>query len=606
MALNFPDSPTNGQKYTDATTGETWTYEASTNSWTSDGLTTAVGVQYKGGINITTAPPAGVKGGWQYTVTTGGTANAGFTGLSGNVPAGTTIIYDGANWQQAGAGVLWVRTGTELAPSNAGDSVFTSGAVKVGGTTAAPNLQIKADGGIVANTDGLVYNAAQKRLGLGDSAPSARLVCNGAIQVTNTGTPTTGAGLEISYGQINASRTSMQSYNRTGSAYLGADYDALDHRFYTSGTTRMTLTSTGLGIGTTGPAQALDVKGIIQTIGANGWTANGDTAWVYFGDSNNRVGGTRGGTIGFYSDYAPLELGAGGGVGSSAGTQLITFKTGTSERARIDSSGRLLVGTSTAGAGTSGITVQGSPGLFTLQRDATPSGAGTSLGTINFSNTAPGTGAQISCESDAAWGSNDYPGRLVFSTTADGASSPTERMRIDSAGLVTAGSGAANGMQALLLNSGQINTSGGLFTLRTVNDNSGGYYQAFRNAANTVIGTISQSGTTAVSYNTTSDYRLKENVVPLTGAADRLNQLQVRRFNFIADPDRTVDGFIAHEAQAVVPECVTGEKDAVDDDGNPVYQGIDQSKLVPLLTAALQEALQKIEDLEGRLTAAGI
>jgi hypothetical protein len=161
-------------------------------------------------------------------------------------------------------------------------------------------------------------------------------------------------------------------------------------------------------------------------------------------------------------------------------------------------------------------------------------------------------------------------------------------------------------MQALLLNSGQINTSGGLFTLRTVNDNSGGYYQAFRNAANTVIGTISQSGTTAVSYNTTSDYRLKENVVPLTGAADRLNQLQVRRFNFIADPDRTVDGFIAHEAQAVVPECVTGEKDAVDDDGNPVYQGIDQSKLVPLLTAALQEALQKIEDLEGRLTAAGI
>jgi len=104
------------------------------------------------------------------------------------------------------------------------------------------------------------------------------------------------------------------------------------------------------------------------------------------------------------------------------------------ERLRIDSSGRLLVGTSSAGAGTSGITVQGSPGLFTLQLDATPSGAGTSLGTINFSNTAPGTGAQISCQSDAAWGSNDYPGRLVFSTTADGASSPTERFRISSTG----------------------------------------------------------------------------------------------------------------------------------------------------------------------------
>jgi hypothetical protein len=126
------------------------------------------------------------------------------------------------------------------------------------------------------------------------------------------------------------------------------------------------------------------------------------------------------------------------------------------------------------------------------------------------------------------------------------------------------------------------------------------------NYTSTKIGSITQSGTTGVNYNTSSDYRLKENVVPLIGAADRINQLQVHRFNFISDAGRTVDGFLAHEAQEVVPECVTGTKDAVDDDGNPVYQGIDQSKLVPLLTAALQEALQKIEDLEGRLTAAGI
>jgi hypothetical protein len=77
----------------------------------------------------------------------------------------------------------------------------------------------------------------------------------------------------------------------------------------------------------------------------------------------------------------------------------------------------------------------------------------------------------------------------------------------------------------------------------------------------------------------------------LTGATDRLKQIPVHRFNFIADPDTTVDGFLAHEAQAVVPECITGTKDEVDDDGNPVYQGIDQSKLVPLLTAALQEAI---------------
>lgn len=75
----------------------------------------------------------------------------------------------------------------------------------------------------------------------------------------------------------------------------------------------------------------------------------------------------------------------------------------------------------------------------------------------------------------------------------------------------------------------------------------------------------------------------------------------------IANLEReTADGFLAHEAQDVVPECVTGTKDEVDDEGNPVYQGIDQSKLVPLLTGALQEALAKIEALEQRLADAGL
>ena len=69
---------------------------------------------------------------------------------------------------------------------------------------------------------------------------------------------------------------------------------------------------------------------------------------------------------------------------------------------------------------------------------------------------------------------------------------------------------------------------------------------------------------------------------------------------------KTVDGFLAHEVQTIVPEAITGEKDAVDDEGNPQYQGIDQSKLVPLLTAALQEAVAKIETLEQRLTDAGL
>jgi hypothetical protein len=127
-----------------------------------------------------------------------------------------------------------------------------------------------------------------------------------------------------------------------------------------------------------------------------------------------------------------------------------------------------------------------------------------------------------------------------------------------------------------------------------------GFIAFYRNG--TFTGGISNTGS-ATAYNTSSDYRLKENVVLLTGASDRLQQIPVHRFNFIADPDTTVDGFIAHEVQTVVPECVTGNKDEVDDDNNPVYQGIDQSKLVPLLTAALQEAVAEIKALKDRVTA---
>ena len=87
----------------------------------------------------------------------------------------------------------------------------------------------------------------------------------------------------------------------------------------------------------------------------------------------------------------------------------------------------------------------------------------------------------------------------------------------------------------------------------------------------------------------------------MTGAIDRVKQLLPKRFNFKTDADTTVDGFLAHEAQTIIPEAVHGEKDAVDDDGNAVMQGIDQSKLVPLLTGALKEAIAKIEALETRV-----
>ena len=138
---------------------------------------------------------------------------------------------------------------------------------------------------------------------------------------------------------------------------------------------------------------------------------------------------------------------------------------------------------------------------------------------------------------------------------------------------------------------------------------------------NGTVGSVVTSGY-ATAYNTSSDYRLKENVVTLTGATARLNQLAPKRFNFIGDTEITVDGFLAHEVADVVPEAITGAKDAMrdeeyevtpavlDDEGNvvteavmgtrsvPDYQGIDQSKLVPLLVATIQELEARIAALE--------
>lgn len=113
---------------------------------------------------------------------------------------------------------------------------------------------------------------------------------------------------------------------------------------------------------------------------------------------------------------------------------------------------------------------------------------------------------------------------------------------------------------------------------------------------NGTVGTIKTNGS-STSYNTSSDYRLKENEVAISDGIDRLKQLQPYRFNFIVDPDTRVDGFFAHEVQDIVPEATSGEKDGEE------MQGIDQSKLVPLLTAALQEAITKIETLEERINA---
>ena len=215
----------------------------------------------------------------------------------------------------------------------------------------------------------------------------------------------------------------------------------------------------------------------------------------------------------------------------------------------------------------------------------------------------------------------------MFETTTDGSTSATEKARLDSAGNFICGEAINSAPAVQNSDFCTVLNSGGRIFSATNGDhhdfnraNFDGELFRFRRQG-TKVGDISVT-TSATSYNTSSDYRLKENVTDITDGIERVKQLNPSRFNFIADADKTVDGFLAHEVSDIVPEAVSGEKDAMqdeeyevtpavlDDDGNvvteavmgtrsvPDYQGIDQSKLVPLLTAALQEAITKIETLE--------
>ena len=134
------------------------------------------------------------------------------------------------------------------------------------------------------------------------------------------------------------------------------------------------------------------------------------------------------------------------------------------------------------------------------------------------------------------------------------------------------------------------------FAASSLDNNAITFYQDANKRGSIVV------NATSTSYNTTSDYRLKENKEIISDAIERVKALKPVKFNWISEPSQPkIDGFYAHELAEVVPEAVTGEKDAIDHENNPDYQSIDQSKIVPLLSAALQQAIDKIEELEQRI-----
>ena len=192
---------------------------------------------------------------------------------------------------------------------------------------------------------------------------------------------------------------------------------------------------------------------------------------------------------------------------------------------------------------------------------------------------------------------NDYTNTLatglIFKTNPT-TGSAAERMRITSGGDLQIGTtNITNGGFSFDPGYNGAGRSAALFGHIT-GTGSGNQYCIFAYDG-TFIGSITQNGTTAVAYNTTSDYRLKENIVPLTNALSKVQSLKPVTYNWKNAPNEIGEGFIAHELAEVCPLAVTGEKDVVDAKGKPIYQGIDTSFLVATLTAAIQELNAKVD-----------
>jgi len=368
------------------------------------------------------------------------------------------------------------------------------------------------------------------------------------------------------------------------------EYDASDSRgdllFYTRGTNNDVASTERVRIDSSGYLIAKGDIRLRRTASNNGALYFGDTNnnYIFGSDADDLITFATAGSERFrIASNGQLNLA--GNMQFTAANPELEFNNG-GPRFRIPSANTLTVHTGGGLGATSNERLRiASNGVITnsLSSDNTTavtlSNNGTTGGHV-LKLTTGGTGA----------------GTHTFSIFRNNQSSEAEVFRIDGSGDKfmdsTFNKTANNARKSYFTISGQL----------IMGRNAHESYLVFQDVSNTQIGNIVRGAGSSVAYNTSSDYRLKENVVAISDGITRLKTLKPSRFNFKSDSSITFDGFLAHEVTAV-PEAITGTKDEVDSDNNPVYQGIDQSKLVPLLTAALQEAVAKIETLETKVAA---
>jgi hypothetical protein len=262
-------------------------------------------------------------------------------------------------------------------------------------------------------------------------------------------------------------------------------------------------------------------------------------------------------------------------VNSGGSAPYMALTTNNAERMRITSAGNVGIGTESPSS------------KFDLSESNGPTLSLTRTNAVEGSGTIRSVGNTGVVNSQIVFGGGTN-NHLAFETNT------AERMRIDASGFLMV---ARTNPGTATVAAGHVLAPTGYNITNIAGTTSATHTFFQRNGASTV-GSIT-STSSVVAYNTTSDYRLKENVTPIQGAGDIVKAMRPATYTFKADGSWT-DGFIAHELQELHPTAVTGSKDEVDEEGNPVYQGVDYSKLTPILTAALQEALNKIEVLEAQ------
>ena len=564
------------------------------------------------------------------------------------------LTSDGLTITESTVGDLITVTGANGTDLRIGNHASANGGIYINSQAASDDLRFRTQGSdrMTITSDGNV--------GIGTSSPSSKLDIvhnnNNPLRLENS----TGVNVKIQL-EDNATRQGEIALN-TGSFTFSSGTGSV--------TERMRIDSSGnVGIGT-----------------SNATPSNGEGMCLSSGSTITRLDIRNSTTGDATGDGTSLQLNGNDFTIENREAGYVAFSTSLTERMRIDSSGNLLVGT------TSSLVWNGSPSkkyifgggsgntIVSMHSNTTTAGQGVvleglSTSTVSFSK-ALGSIAFLR-ENTSTTNLRSF---TAFYTNYDG--TPYERMRIDSSGNVGIGNtssgyvftsgetrlavGDGSEHAAIQIYSGtakwgglefaddatngtgqgrigyyhpsnymqfdtsgsermRLDSSGNLLVAKTSSnialagfqvssagqtditvdnsecmninrESSDGSAVRFRKD-NSVVGSISVTAS-STAYNTSSDHRLKENVVDLTGATIRLKQLEPKRFNFIADADTTVDGFLAHEVQTVVPEAITGTHNEVDDDGNPVYQGIDQSKLVPLLVATIKELEARITALE--------